>query len=186
MNGKAGFLQRMIAVFLMQPLVVEAHPLHWAAESLGFIGGLLHPVSGADHLLTMLAVGLWIAQTPGLWRGLLPLGFVVAMAIGCGLTLVSVEIPSAEAVTMVAISTLGLSLVLGARVPLGVGLFNIGLVAVLHGYLHAYDMWLDTDAFAYSAGFALATLILLVAGVLAGRLFGRLAQKYWPARLAAR
>lgn len=186
MNGKVGFLQRTISVLLMQPLVVEAHPFHWAAESLGFVGGLLHPVTGADHLLTMLAVGLWIAQTPGLWRGLLPLGFVAAMAIGCGLTLISVEIPGAEAVMMVAISMLGLSLVLGAKVRLGVGLFSIELVAVLHGYLHAYDMWLDADAGAYSAGFALATLILLVAGVVAGRLFGRLAQKYWPARLAAR
>ncbi|WP_197471854.1 MULTISPECIES: HupE/UreJ family protein [Methylomonas] len=186
MNGRADFLQRTIPVLLLQPLVVEAHPFHWGAESVGFVGGLLHPLTGTDHLLTMLAVGLWISQTPGVWSRLLPLGFVAAMAVGCGLTLIPVEIPFAEAVMVASISILGLLLVLGARVPVGVGLLSVELVAVLHGYLHAYDMWLDADAVAYSGGFALATLILLVVGVATGHCFGHLVRKYRQARPMAR
>lgn len=186
MKGKATNLQRLMLVVLLQPLVVEAHPFHWAAESLGFVGGLIHPITGSDHILTMLAVGLWMSQVRSRLAYFMPLGFVFFMLMGCGLTLIPIEIAHAEAIMALSVVTLGGLLVLGNKVSLSLGTLIVAIVAVFHGYVHAYDMWLDANAVSYTAGFAVATLALVSAGVVVRSLLELLALKYTQGRPAER
>ncbi len=168
MKGKARYFQVFALVTLLQPLMAKAHPFHWASESIGFVGGLIHPLTGADHLLIMLAVGLWASQSRRLGRMLMPWAFAFSMLMGCGLTLVPVEIAYAEPILYLAVSALALALIFVRKIPAHFAVLLPSGVALLHGYLHAYDMWLDADAFIYTLGFALTTMVLIYIGIAVG------------------
>ncbi|OAI27165.1 hypothetical protein A1356_09785 [Methylomonas koyamae] len=144
-----------------------AHPFHWAGESIGFGSGLLHPFSSSDHLLTMLAVGLWICR--GGVRAVVSLGsaFLMLLLLGGGLALIPLEIAHAETLMYASVLVLGLLLASGRNLHWALSLPVISGVAVSHGYVHAYDIWLDADALGYTVGFTVATLIQLAIGVAA-------------------
>lgn len=186
MKGNTTYLQRLMLVLLAHPLAVEAHPFHWASDSLGFAGGLIHPFTGWDHMLTMLAVGLWMSQCRGRRAYLLPLAFVALMLMGCALTLVSIEIAYAEYGLVLSVLMLALLLIFANKVSMSAGSAIIAIVALFHGYVHAYDIWLDVGALAYSAGFSVATLALILAGIAARVLFNRYALKYFRWKIAGR
>ena len=178
MKGKARYFQVFALAAVLQPLVATAHPLHWASESIGFWGGLLHPLTGADHLLIMLAVGLWISQIGNSWRVFMPVTFAIFMLIGCGLSLVSVEIAYAEPLMYLAVLALALTLILVRKIPAHFAILVPAGIAVLHGYVHAYEMWLDVDAITYTIGFDLSTMMLIAAGMTTGAVLKRLAEKF--------
>lgn len=159
------------------PIVAEAHPFHWATESIGFLSGLLHPLSASDHIITMLIVGFWISQVNRLATMTVSLVFAVFMLIGGGLTLISVEIPHAESLMNLSALLLGSMLVTGYKVSSVVVALIAGNLALFHGYVHAYDIWLDSHAFAYTAGFALATLALISVGISLRTFINRLVYK---------
>lgn len=162
---------KKIAVSLLLSLVAPvalAHGGHSSADSLAH--GLLHPLAGLDHLLAMLAVGLWAAQLGGRARWALPLSFVGVMLAGGLLALAGVALPLVEPGIAGSVLVFGALIALGRRVPLAAGVALTGLLALFHGYAHGVEMVPGSSAAWYALGFVLATAALHATGLLAGRL----------------
>jgi urease accessory protein len=141
----------------------------------GFASGFLHPLAGPDHVVAMVAVGLWgvFLGAPALW--LLPVAFPVAMACAGALGVAGVPLPGVE--TGIALSgvVLGLAVLFRARPPLWVALVLAGVFALFHGHAHGTELPEAANPGAYALGFVVATGLLHLAGI--G--FGALAR--WPA-----
>lgn len=168
------------ALLGMLPAIAHAHPGH--AESLGLASGFGHPLAGADHLLAMLAVGLWGAQIGGRAQWLLPLSFVSFLLLGAGLGIAGVAVPGVEQGIVVSVLLLGLLLVQAARLPLTVGAALVACFASMHGLAHGSEMPSTSSVPAYMFGFVLSTALLHMAGLGLGRSVqdGRMA---WVTRL---
>lgn len=137
-----------------------AHPGH---ESASFFTGFAHPLGGLDHLLAMLAVGLYAAHQPGATRWMLPAGFVLAMLAGAGLGALGVALPAVEAGIAASVLVLGLLIALAARLPLAASLPLVAAFALFHGHAHHAEMG-GASLVTYATGFALATALLHGAG----------------------
>ncbi len=134
---------------------VQAHP--------SGVAGFVHPFMGLDHLLAMLAVGLWAAQLGGRWAWAVPLAFVSAMAGGGALGIAGMSLPLVE--PAIAVSVLVLGLLIAARVRLRAsGLALVGVFALFHGAAHGIEMPPQASRLVYSGGFILATALLHAAG----------------------
>lgn len=175
MTNKARFFQLLGLASMAKPLIADAHPWHNPSEAIGFVGGMIHPLTGSDHIITLLVVGFWLARGTGWAIAALPLLFVALMIIGGGLTLIPIEIPHAENIMILSATLLGLMLLSKYKVSPLIAALVVGNLALFHGYVHAYDIWLDSDAIAYTAGFALSTLIVIAVGVSISKAFERLA-----------
>ena len=149
-------------------LLLAATPV-WAHEqsgqAAGFLTGLQHPVSGLDHVLAMISVGLWGAQlgNPAVW--LLPVSFPVVMACGGFLGLVGVPLPGTEVGIAVSAILLGLVVALEARPPLWVAAGLVGFFGVFHGHAHGTELPAGENALLYSVGFVIATGCLHGVGI---------------------
>jgi urease accessory protein len=149
-------------------LLLAATPV-WAHEqsgqAAGFLTGLKHPVSGLDHVLAMISVGLWGAQlgNPAVW--LLPVIFPVVMACGGFLGLVGVPLPGTEVGIAVSAILLGLVVALEARPPLWVAAGLVGFFGVFHGHAHGTELPAGENALLYSVGFVIATGCLHGVGI---------------------
>ncbi|QRG08058.1 HupE/UreJ family protein [Xanthobacter dioxanivorans] len=136
--------------------------------ALGLVSGFLHPLTGADHLVAMVAVGLWGAQlgNPAIW--VLPVTFPLVMAVGGVLGLLGVPLPFVEPVIALSGIALGVMVALAARPPLWVAAVMVGVFAVFHGYAHGRELPDAADAVAFAAGFVAATGLLHLTGILIG------------------
>lgn len=157
----------LIAAAALLPTTAMAHSGH---EVSGFISGLAHPVGGADHLLAMLAVGLWAARLGGRALWLVPLAFVATMVLGNALALSGVSIGFTEQGIGLSVVALGLLLALSARFATPVCMAVAGGFALFHGLAHGAEMPLNASGVAYATGFVAATLGLHLAGVVFGKL----------------
>ena len=169
----------LAAGLLLAPLTALAHVEGGAAG--GFLSGFSHPISGLDHVLAMVAVGLWGAQlgAPAIW--LLPVAFPIMMAFGGLLGLSGVELPAVELGIALSAVILG-ALILGAiRLPLVAALLVVGFFAVFHGHAHGTEMSPGQSAILYSIGFVIATGLLHAAGIGIG-----LIQRWNAGRVALR
>jgi urease accessory protein len=141
-------------------LLLAAVPA-WAHEqtgqAAGFLTGLKHPVSGLDHVLAMISVGLWGAQlgAPAIW--LLPVVFPMVMAFGGFLGLIGVPLPGTEVGIAVSAILLGLMVALEARPPVWVAAGLVGFFGIFHGYAHGTELPAGENALLYSVGFVIAT-----------------------------
>jgi urease accessory protein len=163
----------LAAVLLLWPLAALAHIQ--AGEAGGFVSGLSHPVSGLDHVLAMVAVGLWGAQlgAPAIW--VLPVAFPMMMAFGGMLGLVGLPLPGVEAGIAVSAIVLG-GMVMGeVRPPLKVAVVIVAFFAVFHGHAHGTELQQGQNAMLYSLGFVIATGLLHAAGIAIGLIHR------WPA-----
>lgn len=154
----------MIAVLLAlsaQPAL--AHPQK--GEAVGFLTGFLHPISGLDHVLAMIAVGLWGAQlgAPAIW--LLPVAFPMVMAVGGMLGLMGLPIPGVEYGIALSAILLGAVVMFEARPPLGFAAGLVGFFAIFHGYAHGTELPPGQSALLYSIGFVIATGSLHALGI---------------------
>jgi urease accessory protein len=161
MNSKTRYFQILCLAVLAQPIVAVAHPMHWASDSIGFFSGMSHPLTGGDHIITMLVVGFWLSQANRQATKILPFLFIVLMLIGCGLSIIPIEIAHAECVMYLS----ALLLATGYKVSSLTATLMVGNLALFHGYVHAYDIWLDLDGLAYTVGFSLTTLALISMGI---------------------
>ncbi len=141
----------------------------------GLVSGFTHPLFGPDHVIAMVAVGLWGAQLglPAIW--LLPIIFPVVMAFGGFLGVIGVPLPLTEVAIALSAVLLGLMVALAARPPLWVAGLLVGVFAVFHGYAHGVELPAATNPLAYGVGFVVATGMLHLCGIAIG-----LAVK-WPA-----
>ena len=153
----------LMAVVLLYPLTAWAHIEPGQAG--GFLSGLSHPVSGLDHVLAMVAVGLWGAQlgAPAMW--LLPVAFPMMMAFGGMLGLMGIPVPGIEIGIALSGVVLG-ALILGeTKMPLFGALFMVAIFAVFHGHAHGTELAQGQNAMLYSLGFVLCTGTLHGAGI---------------------
>lgn len=160
-----------------------AHPHHHHGEAAGFLPGFLHPLTGLDHVLAMVAVGIWAALIGG--RALIawPAAFVVTMALAALAGMAYGGISVMETGIALSVVALGFAVALRVRAPLVLGGAVIGLFAIFHGHAHGAELPAATGALGYIAGFALATALLHAAGLALGFLIGR-SPGIWASRVA--
>jgi urease accessory protein len=155
---------------------------HTGIELLGgFLSGFEHPIVGVDHLLAMLAVGIWGAQMGGRAVWTLPVVFPLIMAAGGVAGIAGLPLPQVETGVALSLLVLGLVIAIAFRPLEGVAVALVGMFAVFHGYAHGAELPSAADPAAYSAGFVIATGLIHVAGIGIGLLSGRLAGG-WLAR----
>ena len=164
----------LIAVLLSlmaSPAFAHLNP----AEHGSFAAGFTHPLSGADHILAMVAVGLWASMLGGRALVVVPLSFVGVMLLGFVAALGGVSLPYVEPVILASVIVLGLLVAMAFRASTLTAALIVGFFAFFHGYAHAGEI--GSAAFlSYGAGFALATALLHAAGIGVGLAAGRLLQ----------
>jgi urease accessory protein len=146
--------------FLLIPSVALAHPGGHA----GFLAGIAHPFSGADHVLAMVAVGLWAAMIGGRAIWAMPLTFIAAMVAGGVLGAAGIGFPAVEPMILASIVLLGVAAGLALRLPLPLALTGIALFGLAHGHAHGAEAG-SADLWHYGAGFVAATLVLHLLGL---------------------
>jgi len=141
------------------------------AEHSSFMSGMTHPLSGADHMLAMIAVGLWAAQIGDKARWAVPAAFVAVMTIGFLLALAGAPLPFVEPGILASVIGLGLLVALAVRVPVAASAAIVGIFALFHGHAHGGELGTAT-AMSFGLGFVVATALLHTIGVGLGMLIG--------------
>lgn len=163
---------RVTRVALLVGLAVATLPLplagHEGGSAAGLLSGLYHPISGLDHVLAMVAVGIWGAQlgAPAIW--VLPVTFPVVMAFGGMSGLLGMPLPGVEVGIGLSALLLGLMVALERRIDLPVAAALVGFFAIFHGYAHAVELPDGQSGLLYSMGFVMATGALHGVGILIG------------------
>jgi len=147
-----------------------AHPDHNVS---GLAAGLMHPFSGLDHLLAMLAVGLWAAQGSSMGSGgrkvwLLPATFMSMLAVGAGIAMQWPSLPLIESGIAASLLALGLLIALSLQLPVSLGVAITALFGLLHGYAHGLELPESAAPAAYALGFLAATAALHLSGIAVG------------------
>ena len=139
-----------------------AHPGH---DISGFTAGILHPFNGLDHLLAMVATGLWAATLGGsaLWR--VPGAFVAMLIAGVVLGMSGVQLVQIEPVIAVSVLLLGLAVTFTLRVPTSMGVFLAGIFSLFHGNAHGVELLETATGYLYLLGIACASIVLHLAGI---------------------
>lgn len=145
----------------------------------GFLHGFSHPFSGLDHVLAMIAVGLWAAQASNRNIWLLPLTFTVIMGLGGLLGIITLPVLFAEQGITLSLLVLGILLACRKLLPPSLSILLTGLFALSHGYAHGSEMPPDITLLTYATGFMSATLLLHLFGITLAWLFRRLAGVIW-------
>jgi urease accessory protein len=142
--------------------------------AIDFWGGFTHPIFGPDHVIAMVAVGLWGAflGAPAIW--LLPVVFPLVMAVGGAFGVVGMPLPGVETGIAVSAIILGGMVAFAAKPPLWIAAVLVGAFAIFHGHAHGAELPIGADAVAFSMGFVVATGMLHLAGIAFGGL------SYWP------
>jgi urease accessory protein len=154
------------ALLLTFPAAAMAHP--GGSHAPGFATGLAHPLSGLDHLLAIVAVGLWAGQRGGKAVWLVPLTFLAAMTLGGVLGAVAVPLPFVEQGILVSVLLLGAFVAAAAQLPLAASAGIAAVFALFHGHAHGSEMPAAAASAAYSLGFLAATAALVAVGVAVG------------------
>jgi len=154
-----------LAAFVV-PVLAQAHPGHEGHElTWDFTSGAAHPFSGWDHMLAMIAVGLWAARLGGRNRWLVPAMFAGVMAVGAALAQAGLAMPGIEQGIAASILVLGLLIAAAVRFPLSATLAVVSAFALFHGLAHGAEMPVSASGLGYSFGFIASTLLLHVSGL---------------------
>ena len=164
-NATSRLSQTLAGLLLLLPLAAQAHP--GAGHDHGLLAGLTHPLGGLDHLLAMLAVGVWSAQQGGRALWALPIAFVSMLLVGGALGIAGIGIPYIEQGIQMSLLVFGLAIVLSLRVAPFVGALLVGAFAIFHGHAHGSEMDVATAVLPYCVGFAVATAALHGTGIVA-------------------
>ena len=154
---------KLLVPMLLWAQVAFAHPQ--AGEAKGFLTGFKHPISGLDHVLAMVAVGLWGAQlgSPAVW--LLPVAFPMVMALGGMLGLMGVPLPGVEYGIAASAILLGVAVMFEVRPPLALAAMLVAFFAIFHGHAHGTELPPGESGLLYSIGFVIATGCLHGVGI---------------------
>jgi urease accessory protein len=161
----AGDARRSLLIFclLLYPLTVFAHQR--GGEAIGFASGFVHPISGLDHILAMVAVGMWGAQlgAPAIW--VLPVVFPMVMALGGMMGLMGIKLPGIELCIALSALALGFAVLREARPKLWISAAIVGAFAIAHGHAHGTELPIGASGVLYSVGFVMATGLLHALGI---------------------
>lgn len=172
---------KLLPALLLMSIGGLAHAHAGGGLAGGFTSGLLHPVLGLDHVVAMVAVGLWGAflGNPAIW--LLPMVFPLVMTLGGVLGILGIPLPAVETGIALSAVVIGGLVVTASRLPLSLAALIVAVFAVFHGYAHGTELPASANPLAFSLGFVVSTGLLHLGGVA----FGLLA--HWPAgRVAVR
>jgi urease accessory protein len=161
------------ALLVLMPAIASAHPA--IGDASGLAHGLMHPVSGMDHVLAMVTAGLFAAHLGGRALWLVPASFLSMMAVGGGLGFAGVQMPFVEVGIALSVVVLGALVALRWSPRLAGAMGLVGLFALFHGHAHGAELPADMAAVDYAAGFLVATASLHAAGVALGLGLARLA-----------
>ncbi|WP_018904265.1 HupE/UreJ family protein [Variovorax paradoxus] len=155
----------------------QAHPGH-GAES--FAAGLAHPFGGLDHLLAMVAVGMWsVVALPKAWRTAGPAVFLAALLPGAALAAGGIGLPWVEAGIALSVVVLALLMLNARRIAPATGFVLVAMAGVLHGQAHGAELAGGHSFMAYAGGFMAASALLHATGLWAGTLLQRLPDWAW-------
>jgi urease accessory protein len=155
-------------LLLIQSLPVYAHTGINAV--LSFTEGLLHPLTGVDHLLVILAVGLWAVLRGRRELWLLPCSFLLMMAAGAGLCFAGFTLSSAETWLAFSVVVSGLLVSTNYKMSSAVAVTFVAIFALSHGYIHGMALQTGADAVGYMGGFLLTTALLQGLSIIMGLL----------------
>lgn len=151
----------LVLAGLMAAQVAQAH----TGGNPGVLSAWLHPLSGADHLVAMVAVGAWSALLGGRAVWTVPGAFLLMMLVGGTVGLQLIDVPGAEAGVALSVLLLGLAIALTERVPWPVAALAVGLFGFCHGYLHGYELSVVESPVLATLGFMVTTALLHVVGL---------------------
>lgn len=173
-------------LLLFTPSTARAHTETGAVG--GFLTGFTHPITGLDHIVAMVAVGLWGAFLAGRAMWLLPVVFPVVMAFGGALGVLGVPFPAIETGIAASGVVLGLMVECALKPPLWIAAVIVGFFAIFHGVAHGRELPQAANPFAYAVGFVIATGVLHMSGIALGLLvrwpWGRVAVRVGGAAIA--
>ena len=151
----------IFTVFISKP--VFAHTL--GAPKGGFIAGFFHPISGPDHVMAMVAVGLWgtILGPPALW--ILPIAFPMVMAMGGLMGFLGIHIPGVEIGIALSALILGVMVLIECKPALWIAMVMVSIFAIFHGHAHGTELPAGSSALQFSIGFVVATGLLHLIGI---------------------
>lgn len=141
---------------------------HTGAHTSGFAHGFAHPISGLDHVLAMVMVGLFAYQLGGRALWIVPLAFVSAMSVGGALGLAGIGVPFIEIGIALSVIVLGALVASNARTPVIAAVAMVGFFAIFHGYAHGAEMPANAAALTYAIAFLIATALLHLTGAALG------------------
>lgn len=153
----------LLLALLLSSTNLFAHPL--LGTQSGFSNGFFHPLSGLDHILAMLAVGIWAAQMGGKAKWIIPITFVGIMSVGGMLGMNNISLPFAEIGILVSVVVLGVLILAGVRLPMLVSSILVGVFALCHGHTHGTELPAAASGVMYAIGFALTTIVLHLSGI---------------------
>jgi len=171
----ARYLPLLTIAIAVLTLAEPAFAHEQAGVAGGLASGLLHPLTGIDHLIAMVAVGIWGAQlgAPAIW--VLPITFPLVMAFGGVLGVMRIPLPMPEAVIALSAFVLGAAVAVRLRVPFAAAAVVVGVFAIFHGHAHGAELPSAANPLAYGVGFVVATGLLHLCGIAIGTL------SRWPA-----
>ncbi|HQZ11401.1 MAG TPA: HupE/UreJ family protein [Devosia sp.] len=171
-------------ILIAAPTAALAHAGH--GDTAGILSGFMHPAGGLDHVLAMVAVGVFAFVLGGRALWLVPLSFVAMMAVGFGLGVGGVTVPFVELGIALSSIVIGAAAAWGKPMPVAAAMALVGVFAVFHGHAHGAEMPVNAVGFEYALGFLLATAALHLAGIGAATGVSRLVGKFGrPAAQAA-
>ena len=154
-----------LAALLGIPLAAMAHPGH---EAVGFLGAFMHPLTGIDHLLVMLAVGFWAARAGSENRFIIPSLFLGALFAGLFVGTLMTASSLVEQSIALSVIAMAIVLVVASRIPFALQLIITSVFAVLHGLVHGQELITSGNSFIACAGLALSTSLILAVGYVLG------------------
>lgn len=162
-HSTSSFLKRALTLALVAaPALAQAHPGH-GGHSL--LSGMEHPLMGMDHLLAMVAVGLWAAQLGGRATWMVPAAFVGVMSLGGALAMNGFVLPGIEQGILASVLILGVLVAASVRLPALAGAALVALFAFCHGQAHGAEMPAAASSLSYALGFASSTAMIHAAGL---------------------
>ena len=171
MSKSSWSTKRTLACLLLAVLFPATASAHTETGIVGgALSGFLHPLTGLDHMVAMVAVGLWGAflGQKAMWT--LPVVFPVVMAVGGAAGVIGMPLPAVETGIALSAVLLGLLVACATKPPLWVAAIVVGVFAVFHGHAHGTELPNSANAIAYAVGFVIATGLLHLAGIAVGLL----------------
>jgi urease accessory protein len=156
----------LAVLFALAPTLAFAHV--GLGDTSGMVYGFMHPIGGIDHLLAMVAAGLFAAHLGGRALWLVPLSFVAMMAFGGALGIAGVALPHVEIAIGLSVLVLGIIIASRTTPPVAIAMALVGSFALFHGHAHGAQMPETTSGLAYGTGFILATALLHALGIAFG------------------
>lgn len=160
----------------LMPSMALAHT--GVGDTSGFLHGFGHPITGLDHILAMVMVGLFACQLGGRALWLVPSTFVLVMAFGGALGIAGINVPFVEIGIALSVIVLGAVVALGVKAPIAVAMAVVGFFAIFHGHAHGAEMPEDAGGLAYGLGFVVATALLHAVGIGIGYAIGRAGERH--------